>query len=114
MNRPIRNLAKHLFLTSLDELQSGFLEIVCPDKTYSFGDPDSPLRAMAVVHDERFFVRAVTGADIGIGESFMDGDWTSPDLVSLVRVCVRNLRLFDSRHRFLSAIRSFAARIHHY
>ena len=42
------------------------------------------------VHDERFFLRALTGGDIGLGESFMDGDWTTPDLVPLVRLMLRN------------------------
>jgi cyclopropane-fatty-acyl-phospholipid synthase len=105
--------AKKLFFDSLRGLQGGFLEIVCPEETYVFGEPGAPLRAMAVIHDERFFVRAVTAADIGIGESFMEGEWTSPDLVALVRLCVRNLRNLDSRHKFLSAVRGLASRIQH-
>ncbi len=105
--------AKKLFLRTLNELRGGFLEIVCPDKTYSFGQIDAPLRAMAVVHDERFFVRAVTGADVGIGESYMDGDWTTPDLVALVRLVVRNLRVIDSRNRFVSMVRATLSRLGH-
>jgi cyclopropane-fatty-acyl-phospholipid synthase len=53
------------------------------------------------------------GADVGIGESYTDGDWTTPDLVALVRLIVRNLRLIDSRHRFSSSVRSFASRLQH-
>src|SRR5262249_2328655 len=64
-------------------------------------------------HDERFFVRALTGADIGMGESYIDGDWTTPDLVALVRLAVRNLRLLDARHKLLSSVRSFASRVRH-
>ena len=109
----LQKRAKELFFRSLRHLEGGFLEIVCPEETYSFGDAGHELHAMAVVHDERFFVRAVRGADIGIGESFVDGDWSSPDLVALVRLAVRNLRTFDSRHRFLAALRAFAARARH-
>jgi cyclopropane-fatty-acyl-phospholipid synthase len=105
--------SKKLFLHSLQELEGGFLEIVCPDETYMFGDPKSELRAMAVIHDERFFLRAVTGSDIGIGEAYMDGDWSSPDLVSLVRLITRNLRRVDSGNQFFSAVRSFAFRLQH-
>ncbi len=68
---------------------------------------------MAVIHDQRFFLRALTGADVGIGESYMDGDWTTPDLVSLVRVVVRNLRTFDAANPLLSGVRSLASRFHH-
>ena len=113
MNRFLQKQAKRLFLRSMQDLQGGFLELVCPDATYTFGDSASSLRGMAVVHDECFFLRALTGADIGIGESYMDGDWSSPDLVTLVRVVVRNLRLVDSSHRLTSAIRTFASRIRH-
>jgi cyclopropane-fatty-acyl-phospholipid synthase len=83
MNRWVNNQAKRIFLASLKDLQGGYLEVVCPDATYTLGDPKAPLKAMAVIHDERFFVRAVSAADVGVGESFMDGDWTTPDLVSL-------------------------------
>jgi len=109
----IQSQAKKLFLNSLKQMRGGFLEIVCPDATYTFGEPDAALRAMAVIHDERFFTRAISGADIGLGESYMDGDWTTPDLVALVRLVVRNLRVIDSRHRFASALRSIGSRIQH-
>src|ERR1700732_3228522 len=113
MNRWLQNRAKTLFLRSLQNLKGGFLEIVCPDDTYTFGEADAELRAMAVIHDERFFMRALTGADIGIGESYMDGDWTTPDLVSLVRVAVRNLRLLDGVRQFVSGVRALASRFQH-
>ena len=113
MKRLLQQQAKRLFLRSLQDFRGGFLEIVCPDATYTVGEPGSELSAMAVIHDERFFVRAVTGADIGIGESYMDGDWSSPDLVSLIRLVVRNLRRIDSGHKLVSAIRVFASRMRH-
>src|SRR5262249_3769788 len=63
--------------------------------------------------NERFFLRAITGADIGLGESYMDGDWSTPDLVSLVQLVVRNVRAIDSQNRFASALRGLLARIQH-
>ncbi len=113
MNAWVKGRARKIFFESLKDLRGGFLEIVCPEETYTFGEADAGLRAMAVVHDERFFVRALVGADIGMGESYMDGDWTTPDLVTLVRVAVRNLRTFDAQHKVLSGIRAFASRVQH-
>jgi len=63
------------------------------------------LRLAFEVHDERFFRRAVLGGDVAIGESWMDGDWSSPDLVAVVRLAVRNLGDIENRNRWLSAIR---------
>jgi cyclopropane-fatty-acyl-phospholipid synthase len=113
MNRWLLNRGKTLFFRSLQNLKGGFLEIVCPDDTYTFGEADAGLRAMAVIHDERFFMRALTGTDIGMGESYMDGDWTTPDLVSLIRVAVRNLRLLDAQNQAFSGIRAMFSRLHH-
>jgi cyclopropane-fatty-acyl-phospholipid synthase len=113
MKRWLQARARELFFKSFEKLSGGFLEIVCPRETYTFGDADAELQAMAVIHDERFFLRALTGADIGIGESYMDGDWTTPDLVSLVRVAVRNLRLLDGEHKFVSGVRALASRFQH-
>ena len=109
----VQKRARNIFFDSLQDLRGGFLEIVCPDETYKFGEANARLRAMAVIHDERFFVRALTGADIGMGESYMDGDWTTPDLVALVRVAVRNLRTLDAQHKFLSGLRALASRLRH-
>jgi cyclopropane-fatty-acyl-phospholipid synthase len=105
--------AKKLFLKSLENLEHGFLELVCPEATHCFGDPKAELRAMAVIHDERFFLRALTGADVGMGESYMDGDWSSPDLVSVVRVATRNLRNLDSGNALFSGLRKAAFRWQH-
>lgn len=113
MKRQLETYAKKLFLRSLQGIQGGFLELACPDATYTFGDPTAELRALAVIHDERFFLRALTGSDVGIGESYMDGDWTSPDLVSLVRLVTRNLRRVDSGNRAFSSLRAFAFRLQH-
>ena len=109
----VQKRARKIFFESLRDLRDGYLEIVCPDETYVFGRKDAELGAMAVIHDERFFVRALLGADIGMGESYMDGDWTTPDLVALVRVAVRNLRTLDAEHKFLSSLRAFASRVRH-
>jgi cyclopropane-fatty-acyl-phospholipid synthase len=97
--------AKSIFLKSLEKVEEGFLEIVCPNRTYSFGDSDASLRARLEIHDERFFVRAVLGGDTGMGESYMAGEWSSPDVVSAVRLAIRNADFLESRQRRLSTVR---------
>ena len=104
MSKLLTRSAKHLFLRSLEGFSQGFLEIVCPDRTYAFGDHESPLSGLVEIHNERFFRRALFGGDIGIGESYMDGDWSSPDPVAVVRLALRNAALLDDRNRALSAL----------
>jgi cyclopropane-fatty-acyl-phospholipid synthase len=87
-------------------LQGGALDIACAGQTHRFGTPGSDgLAARVDVRNERFFRRAVLGGDVAIGEAWMDGDWSSPDLVAVVRLAVRNLGDIESRNRWLSAIR---------
>ncbi len=96
--------ARAAFLSSLEGLRGGTLTVECPDRTYRFGEPGG-LDTLLVVRDERFFLRALTGSDIGLGESFMDGDWTTPDLVSLTRLMLRNRRVLDGQSRIAGAVR---------
>ncbi len=107
------SLPKRLFLQLLSGLKEGFLELVCPEETYSFGLPHAELRAMIVVHDEGFYRRALFGGDVGMGEAFMEGEWSSPDLVNLVRLAVRNLDAVESGSRLSSALSSIADRVRH-
>ena len=97
-------IAKHLFLSSLKRLRSGSLELVCPRETVVFGDRSSDLNATIAVEDEEFFWRAIAGGDIGVGESYTDGQWTSPEIGSVIRLGIRNLPLIEKSHPILSAI----------
>jgi cyclopropane-fatty-acyl-phospholipid synthase len=65
------------------------------------------------VNRERFFARALLGGDTAIGEAYMDGDWSTPDLVSLVRLAVRNLAQLEKSNTFFSSLSRFADRLRH-
>ena len=105
--------AKRLFLSMLERLQGGALELVLPDRTFSFGDVRSELSAQLVVHRERFFARALLGGDTAIGEAYMDGDWSTPDLVTLMQLAVRNLAQLEKSSTFFSSFSHFADRLRH-
>jgi cyclopropane-fatty-acyl-phospholipid synthase len=97
--------AKRALLSGLDGLQGGTLQLTSGGRAYTFGSSPG-LIASLTVHDERFFRRALAGADIGIGESYTDGDWTTPDLVSLGRLMLRNRHVLASGGRVARALTS--------
>ncbi len=103
MSPLLTSFAKSLFLRSLERLRGGSLELISNGRTMKFGESGGSLRATVVVHDDRFFHRAVFGGDVGLGESWMEGDWSSPDLVPVVRLAVRNLARMENSNRLLSA-----------
>ena len=102
--------AKRALLPALEGVHGGTLCVEEPGATHRFGE-SGELNATLVVHDERFFLRALTASDIGIGESFMDGDWTTPDLVPLVRLMLRSRRAFDGRRSLLRAVNTWRGAI---
>jgi len=78
---------------ALARLRHGKLLLVSPGGTQAFGG-EGDAAILEVTHP-RFFRRALTG-ELGIGESYMDGDWSTPDLVALVRLMLANSELFDA------------------
>jgi cyclopropane-fatty-acyl-phospholipid synthase len=88
-------MAKRAFLSQAETIRFGSLELVCPDRTYCFSGRDAGAAGLMAIHDERTFTRAMLAGDRGLGEAFMDGHWSSPDLVSLLRMALRNRHAFN-------------------
>ena len=100
-------------MSTLEGLQRGSLELVLTERTHVFGEAAAELRAQLVVHRERFFTRALLDGDTGIGEAYMEGDWSSPDLVSLVRLAIRNLARLEANNTHFSTLSRFFDRVRH-
>lgn len=56
---------------------------------------DTP-RATLNVRNLRMFERVQKSGDIGLAESYIDGDWDSPDLPALLRLCIANRAHIES------------------
>ena len=77
-------------LSAVTNWQEGQLVVVLPDgRRQSFGPPDGK-RAEIHIHDANFYRRLVLSGDIGIGESYMAGEWSSPDLPALICAFIHN------------------------
>ena len=104
-----RGFARKAIFRMLKNVRHGALEVICPERTYLFGEAGAGLRAAIAVHDERFFSRVLWGGDDAAGDSWVDGDWSSPDPVAVVRLAARNLSGLESGNPLLS----FASRLFH-
>jgi cyclopropane-fatty-acyl-phospholipid synthase len=85
-------------LGSLARMARGRLHVELPDaSTVSFGAGEEPLplgvpgSARIRIRREAFFKKCVLSGDIGFAESFMDGDWSSPDLVAVIGWFILNI-----------------------
>jgi cyclopropane-fatty-acyl-phospholipid synthase len=111
----IDRLAKRVLLSRLPDVRGGTLTVQNGSRIARYGSEvtvaapaiDS-VDATIVVQDDRFFRRALLGSDVGIGESYMDGHWTTPDLVTLTRLMIRNVAVLERQAGIGRSIIRFA------
>jgi len=69
--------------------RGGPLDVIAPSGASVRIGPPGPAEACARVHDDRAFLRLVLRGEIGGGESFVAGEWSSDDLVGMLRLVLR-------------------------
>ncbi len=112
---PIERLAQKAVLSHFAKIRRGYLEIQTPDgDCHAFGDESSALRGIVRVRDTQFFRRSLVGADIGFGESYMEGEWDSPDATAVLRVLAENMQHADERGFLANRIVRAGDRIRHF
>jgi cyclopropane-fatty-acyl-phospholipid synthase len=72
-------------------LKIGHLTIETPTgaRVEGKGEIDGP-RATLILHKWRTMRRLMFGGDVGFAEAYMDGDWSTPDLATLIEFAVLN------------------------
>ncbi len=90
-DRILENAARRVMLGAAHRIRVGRLAVVLPDGSRRvYGDRTSPHAGEIHVHDDAAAVRMLLGGEIGAGEAYMDGLWSSPDLPALLRVAALN------------------------
>ena len=85
------SLFRRAVRSRLELLTRGRLELRSGDGVEVFGGAaDGALTAELRVTDPRFYRRLCFGGSLGAAESYIDGDWTTPDLTALVRLFLQN------------------------
>jgi cyclopropane-fatty-acyl-phospholipid synthase len=112
-------LCRRMVLASLRGMRLGHLRIDLPEGGFvAFGSAaDAHSRHMPAglsasahirVLSPEFFSKCVLSGDIGFAESYLDGDWTTPDLASVIGWFILNIEhaptLSGSRNQSLRAL----------
>ena len=80
-------------MAALESWSVGRLTVGFPDGTSrTFGAPGAEPHAGILIHRDAFFRRFVLQGDLGAGESYMDGDWSSDDLPLFMTLALLNRR----------------------
>jgi cyclopropane-fatty-acyl-phospholipid synthase len=93
----VDRLARKLVFALLQKLSIGRLVIDEEGDRTVFGDHSDDVELVGYIrlHDPALFRHVVLRGSVGAGESFMRGEWSSPDLTKVVQVMVANLHLLD-------------------
>jgi cyclopropane-fatty-acyl-phospholipid synthase len=90
-------LARRLVLGQLEKLASGRITLVEGSGKLHFGAAAGAADMVAEIRvlDPVFYAEIAFGGSIGAGEAYMHGAWECDDLVSLVRILLRNRTVLD-------------------
>ncbi len=95
-----QSLYQRLVLGAFDGMNRGRMQIELPDgSTVEFGAPGThsdlrhgiPATAKIQIRRDAFFRKCVFAGDVGFGESFIDGDWETPDLTAVIAWFIHNV-----------------------
>ncbi|MDW3095455.1 MAG: cyclopropane-fatty-acyl-phospholipid synthase family protein [Gammaproteobacteria bacterium] len=113
-NKPIRenyrsnwldDNAMSILLKKLENIQTGLLQVYANGMLYEFGNTNtkSEINAVIRIQDNRVFRAILTGGEPAAGKTYIDGWWTSDDLIEVLRIFTINRNaLFGFKHGIAS------------
>lgn len=90
------------FQRCFQRLDGGSLSVLDGDQQLQFGPARRSAEGLACrvrVHDRRMYRRLMLGGSVGAAESYIEGDWSTDDLTSLIRLMIRNLDRLEQVER---------------
>lgn len=80
----------------LQHIQHGNLVLELPDGTQLQRGAGGPPSASMRLHNWKVFTRVLRAGDIGLAESYIAQDWSTPDLAALLRLLIANRDALES------------------
>ncbi|MDK9607397.1 SAM-dependent methyltransferase [Lelliottia wanjuensis] len=112
-------MARWLLFRLLGDLQQGSLTVREGNQTFHFGDASAALHAEVEVLSPTLYRRLLTGGSLAAAEAWMDGEWETHQLTTLLQILALNGKILgrlESGFRLLGKpverIRHWARRNH--
>ena len=103
-NRWRFNLWKKVWQSILSTVTEGSLKVTyCDGSVVYYGEPTDSY-AELVIHDRAFYSRVISGGSVALGDTYVDGIWSSPDLSKLLILLGANVKKFGLFQKGLSLI----------
>ena len=110
------NMFRKKLINRLEKLPRGHLVIEDADETYSCGSihQASDITARMNIHDTSTYRDIALGGSLGAAEAFMQGKWTTPDLVALVRLMSINIDFLNNMDESTFLLQRLTDKFYHW
>ena len=94
MNLSLNNFADQFVFWNLKKISYGSLELIdSKDRKYFFGNKESPLKAYIKINSPEFTSKLLRMGSTGLGESYINNEFETKDLPSLIELSARNINV---------------------
>ena len=98
MNIILNNIADIFVFWNLKKISNGYLILIdSKGKNHFFGDGKSSLKAKIKINDPSFFYKILRKGSAGLGESYINEEFETEDLTSLIELSAKNIK---TTHKF--------------
>ncbi len=93
--KPSRAMRLAIYIFS--KIQIGTMDVILPDgKKLQFLGKENGPNGILIVHDDRMVRRFMIGGKLAFCESYLDGDWSSPNMAEFFEMVLRNERFLQN------------------
>jgi len=93
MSRILNYISDLFVFWNLKKISNGYLNLIdSTGKEYFFGDKKSPLKAKIKINDSSFCYKILRKGSPGLAESYINGEFETEDLASLIELSARNIK----------------------
>ena len=107
------DLSTRLAYKLLGQIRRGSLTVVNAGITQTFGQDDAGLNCIVRIHDQAVFRKLIRGGSVGAAEAYMDGDWSTDDLTSVIRLFLQNRQILEDMETRMSWVRRLGLKLYH-
>lgn len=87
----LQHYAMNNLTSMMSKMKHGLLQMELPDRSIQqFGDTNATAIQRMKINHYRFFSHVLKSGDIGLGESYVDGDWDTENLTELISLLIQN------------------------
>jgi cyclopropane-fatty-acyl-phospholipid synthase len=106
-------LTARVILSICSRIEIGAMGIMLPDgRSMVFRGKEAGPQGVIILHSYKPLIRLASGGSLGLAESYLDGEWESPDLTAVLECGTLNGRRFSEFFKVSPVKRAFDRIIH--